>query len=164
MGWEEITVGEVTFPAAYGPVLKISRCHNFATLADRYKSNSLYQPLIMILCMKFGWNLMETVEEGVAFRKSQNRKFCKCTGWPQTKLKQSDKKSTLHMCTLVPRVLNFRPFRSMVSHFRDIPHFRFSHWLPSCWNFKVPQNFDFWQNAKISITFLGSECFWTPET
>ena len=30
----------------------------------------------MIFCMKFGWNLMKTVE-GVVFRKSWNRKFCK---------------------------------------------------------------------------------------
>ncbi len=28
------------------------------------------------------------------------------------------------MCTVVPRVPNFRPFRSTISRFQDIPHFR----------------------------------------
>ena len=32
--------------------------------------------------------------------------------------------STLHMSTVVPRVLNFRQFRSTISHFQDIVHFR----------------------------------------
>ncbi len=48
----------------------------FLVLADRQKSNSLYQPMIMMICMKFGSNLMKTVE-GVVFRKLWNCKLCK---------------------------------------------------------------------------------------
>ncbi len=36
-------------------------------------------------------------------------------------------KSTVHIiCSVVPRVPNFRPFHSTVKHLRDIPHFRFA--------------------------------------
>ena len=59
----------------------------------------------MILSVKFGWDLMETVE-GVLFRKSWNQKFCKVQKWLQTKLKVSAIKSTLHMCTVVHWVPN----------------------------------------------------------
>ncbi len=61
---------------------------------------------------------MKTVE-GVVFRKLWNRKFVKCTQWPQTKLKDLGIKGTLHICTVVPRVPNFCPFNSMISHFWD---------------------------------------------
>ncbi len=33
-------------------------------------------------------------------------------------------KSTQHMCTVVPQIQNFRPFRSTISRFQDIAHFR----------------------------------------
>ena len=69
-------------------------------------------------------NLMKTVER-VVFRKSWNRKCCKVHRMTQTKLKESGIKSTLHMCTVVHRVPNFRPFRSKISRYWDIPHFRF---------------------------------------
>ncbi len=102
----------------------------------------------MILSVKFGWNLMKTVE-GVVFRKSWNQKFAKCTKWPQTKLNELGIKSTLHMWTVVPWVPNFHPFRSTISRFSDIPHFRF----PIDSYVKISnchKIFKFWQIAKIS--------------
>ncbi len=50
--------------------------------------------------------------------------FAQCSKWPQTKLKESGSKSTLHMCTVGPQVPNFPPFCSTISRFRDISHFR----------------------------------------
>ena len=58
------------FPAPYGLVVT-----KFKSRSSK-KGNSLYYPLIKILCMKFGWNLMKSVE-GVMFQKSWTRKFCK---------------------------------------------------------------------------------------
>ncbi len=51
--------------------------------------------------------------------------FEKCTEWPQTKLKESGVKGTCTppMCTVVPRVPNFRPFGSTVIRFQDIAQF-----------------------------------------
>ena len=39
------------------------------------------------------------------------------TKWPQTKLKESGIKSTLHMYTVVSQAPKFRPFRSTISRF-----------------------------------------------
>ena len=54
--------------------------------------------------------------------------FAKCTEWPQTELKESDTKCTLHMQYTGPQVPNFCPFRSTISCFQDIAHFRISNW------------------------------------
>ncbi len=43
---------------------------------------------------------------------------------PQTRRMESGIKSTLHLCTEVHRVPNFRPFCSTISRFQDIAHFR----------------------------------------
>ncbi len=78
-GWHQMkNVGEAfrNFWAPYGPVLrKISKCHRiFIFWQIAKKSNSLYQPQIMILCMKFGLNLMNCWR---SVSKSWNRKLCK---------------------------------------------------------------------------------------
>ncbi len=39
-------------------------------------------------------------------------------------MKESGIKNTLPMCTVVPWVTNFCPFRSTISRFQDIAHFR----------------------------------------
>ena len=61
-GWHWMkTLGGVAFWnfQPHGPVLrKIPKCHNiFKFWQIAKKSNSLYQPLIMTLGMKLGWNL-----------------------------------------------------------------------------------------------------------
>ncbi len=61
---------------AYGPALrKISNCHKFFK-CGRFpkKHNRLYFPLITILAITFGWNLVKTVG-GVTFWKSEHGKF-----------------------------------------------------------------------------------------
>ncbi len=61
--------------------------------------------------------------------------------------------STLHMYTVVPRVPNFRPFRSMVSRFQDIAHFRIFPLTPTLKFQSVTiLFFNFWQIAKTFIT------------
>ena len=60
----------------------------------------------------------------VAFENVHITKCAKYTEWPQTKLKESGIKSTLPMCAVVPRVPNVCPFRSTMSCFQDIAHFR----------------------------------------
>ncbi len=57
------------------------------------------------------------------------------------------------MCTVVPRVPNFRPFRSTISRFQDVAHFRIFPLTPMVKFHKVPQFFFyFWQIAKTFIT------------
>ncbi len=78
--WHEMkTVGGEAFEI-YSPIWACTCWEKvqsaIKSLADRQKSNSLYWPLIIILYVKFGWNLMKPVE-GVVFRKSLTRKFCK---------------------------------------------------------------------------------------
>ena len=53
------------------------------------------------------------------------------------------------MSTVVPRVPNFRPFRSTISRFQDIAHFRNFPLTPVLKFHKV---FNFRQIAKISIS------------
>ena len=96
------------------------------------KSHSLYSFMTNILTIKFGWNQMK-IGISLSFENHKIGNFAKCTKWPQTKRI----KTTLHMYTVVPRVTNFRPFRSMISQLHILGFF---HRLP-CWNFKVPQNF-----------------------
>ena len=74
-----------------------------------------------ILTIKFGWYWMKT---GGSSSLLYIRNFAKCTKWPQTKLKESSIIGALPMCTVVPRVPNFHPFRSTISCFQDIAHFR----------------------------------------
>ena len=49
--------------------------------------------------------------------------FAKFTEWPQTELKESDMKGTLHMHFLGPRVPHLHPFRTTINRFQDIVHF-----------------------------------------
>ncbi len=56
-----------------------------------------------------------------------------------TVLKESDIKSVIHMQLLIPRVTNFHPFRSTISRFQDMEHFRICPLAPML-NFNVPQN------------------------
>ena len=59
------------------------------------------------------------------------------------------------MCTLVPRVPNFRSFRSTISRFQDIAHFRI---LPLTPMLKVQSAtffFNFWQISKTFITLYS---------
>ncbi len=44
--------------------------------------------------------------------------------------KDSGIKSPLPMCTVVPRVPNFHPFRSAISRFQDIALLDFFYWTP----------------------------------
>ena len=76
----------------------------------------------------FIWSFVEIWWKLLREQSFENRRiwhFVKCTGWPQIKLKAWSLKSTLHISTVVPWVPNVRPFRSTISHFGDIPNFRF---------------------------------------
>ncbi len=48
--------------------------------------------------------------------------FRKCTEWIQADLNQSDKKSTLYMYFVLPRVPYFRLYRSTIRSSRDMSH------------------------------------------
>ena len=137
------------FPATYGPELrKNSKCHIFLSFGRWPKqSNNLYCPMIRIPCIKFGWNLMKTVE-GVVFRKFQ------------TKRKELGIKGILHICTIWHWVPIFRPFRSMISRFRDIPQFRFFPLTPLL---KFQSAKYFFKNVRllrkeIAVFHHGSQC------
>ena len=111
------------FPAPYGSVLtKMSKWHKifkfWQITKNSYSLNSL---MTNMLTMNLDWNWMKT-RGAEAFENLNIGNFAKCTEWPQTKLKKSGIKNTLHMCTVVPRVPNFRPFGSTISRFQDIAH------------------------------------------
>ena len=113
----------------------------------------------MILCTKFGWNLMKTVE-GVVFRKSWNRKFCKVHRMTPTKLKESGIKTALNMCTVVPRVPNFRPFRSTSGRSWDISHFKFPFdsyvKIPKC--HKIFKTWPIAKKSNIRYSTMVAQC------
>ena len=115
------------FPAPYGPVLtkKIQSAIEFVIFGRSPKKVTAYiSPWLWYFVsslVKIWWKLLKEL----CFKYLESEIFAKCTEWPQTKLKESGIKSTLHICTITSRVPNFRPFCSTISHFRDIPHFRF---------------------------------------
>ena len=82
---------------------------------------------------------------------------------PRPKIKESGIKSTLPMCTVVPQVPNFHPFRYMINHFQDIAHFRiFPIFLPqgaklSLFSLYGQRFLRYWQIFKIAI--FGHETF-----
>ncbi len=97
----------------------------------------------------------------------ESENFAKCTEWPQTKLKESGIKSSLHVCTVVPRVPNFRPFRSTISHFQDLTYFRIFPLTPML-KFHFYFFLFFWQIAKtftpqlfISYNYLIYHKVWS---
>ncbi len=55
------------------------------------------------------------------------------------------------MCTVIPRVQSFRPFRSTISRFQDIAHFRIFPLTPMLKFQSVTIFFYFWQMAKKVI-------------
>ncbi len=55
--------------------------------------------------------------EGAVFQKSWNQKLCKVHRMTPNQTQGIGHQVTLHMCTMVPRVPNFRPLRSTISGF-----------------------------------------------
>ena len=98
---------------------------------------------------------MKTVE-GVAFRKSQNRKFCKVHQMTPNQIQSMGHEKYLrymyvHCSTLSPK------FSSASLYDRDIPHLTFpidSHVKIS----KCHKIFNYWQIAKISINYIPYDC------
>ena len=109
----------------------------------------------MKLCMKFGSNLMKTVE-GVVFPKSWNRKCCKLRRRTPNQTQGIGHQNTLHLCTVAPRVPNFRFFLALRSAVFEIFHILGLPLTPTliskCHNFF----FIFWQIAKMSITLYST--------
>ncbi len=84
--------------------------YNFKFLADHQKlSYPIFphnQHTYTESLLEIGWKLGERL----SFENRKIGNFVKCTEWPQTQLKESGIKSTLLMCTVVPRVQNCHPF------------------------------------------------------
>ncbi len=59
------------------------------------------------------------------------------------------------MCTVVPRVPNFRPFRSMINHFQDIAHFRIFPLTPMLKFHSAIQFLNFGRSPIYPITFYS---------
>ncbi len=109
-----------------------------------------------ILTIKFGWNQMKIGRGVVSFENSKIGNFAKCTEWPQTKLKESDIKGTLHMCTVALRLPNFRPFRFTISRFQDIAHFTIFPFTPML-KFQSATKF-FGRSAKHLWLYFPYDC------
>ena len=86
----------------------ISKCHDIFKFWQFTKNSySLNSLMTNILTIRFRWNGMKTVGAVGFWNLNIGNFAAKCTEWPQTKLKESGMKSTLPMCTVVPRVPNF---------------------------------------------------------